>query len=37
LNVCTCCNTRDFFSYRAEGQATGRMMAVIGLSSSRKS
>jgi len=31
LNMCTCCNTQDFFSYRAEGAASGRMMAVIGL------
>jgi polyphenol oxidase len=34
LNVCTRCNTKDFFSYRAEGQATGRMMAAIGIASS---
>ena len=33
MNVCTCCNTQDFFSYRAEGQAAGRMMAAIGISS----
>ena len=32
LNACTCCNTRDFFSYRAEGIESGRMMAVIGIS-----
>jgi polyphenol oxidase len=31
MNACTCCNTREFFSYRAEGSASGRMMAVIGL------
>jgi hypothetical protein len=31
LGACTCCNTREFFSYRAEGPAAGRMMAVIGL------
>ena len=27
--MCTCCNTREFFSWRAEGAAAGRMMAVI--------
>jgi polyphenol oxidase len=32
LGICTCCNTQDFFSYRAEGSASGRMMAVIELS-----
>jgi polyphenol oxidase len=32
LGACTCCNTKDFFSYRAEGTASGRMMAVIGIS-----
>jgi YfiH family protein len=32
LGACTCCNTKDFFSYRAEGAASGRMMAVIGIS-----
>ncbi len=31
LGICTCCNTADFFSHRAEGSASGRMMAVIGL------
>jgi polyphenol oxidase len=31
LNICTRCNTQDFFSYRAEGQAAGRMMAAIGI------
>jgi len=31
LRACTCCNPREFFSYRAEGTAAGRMMAVIGL------
>jgi YfiH family protein len=31
LGVCTHCNTGEFFSYRAEGSAAGRMMAVIGL------
>jgi YfiH family protein len=30
LGACTCCNTSEFFSYRAEGPASGRMMAVIG-------
>jgi YfiH family protein len=30
--MCTCCNTREFFSWRAEGAATGRMMAVISIS-----
>jgi polyphenol oxidase len=34
LNVCTRCNTQDFFSYRAEGKAAGRMMAAIGIASS---
>ena len=29
LGICTCCNTQDFFSWRAEGAAAGRMMAVI--------
>ena len=28
--LCTCCNTDLFFSYRAEGDRSGRMMAVIG-------
>jgi polyphenol oxidase len=32
LDMCTCCNTEPFFSYRAEGSASGRMMAVIGFS-----
>ena len=31
LTACTCCNTDEFFSYRAEGPKSGRMMAVIGL------
>lgn len=31
LGACTCCRTREFFSYRAEGLASGRMMAVIGI------
>jgi YfiH family protein len=30
LTACTCCRTDEFFSYRAEGAASGRMMAVIG-------
>jgi len=29
--ICTCCNTDNFFSYRAEGSASGRMMALIAL------
>lgn len=32
LGACTCCNTGEFFSHRAEGPASGRMMAVIALS-----
>ena len=32
LGACTCCGTGEFFSHRAEGAASGRMMAVIGLS-----
>jgi YfiH family protein len=31
LGICTCCNARDFFSWRGEGAAAGRMMAVISL------
>jgi YfiH family protein len=31
LGACTCCNTREFFSHRAEGSAAGRMMSIIGL------
>lgn len=30
LGLCTCCNTETFFSFRAEGVLSGRMMAVIG-------
>lgn len=30
LGLCTCCNTDTFFSYRAEGEDSGRLMAVIG-------
>jgi polyphenol oxidase len=33
LHACTRCNTKEFFSYRAEGRGTGRMMAAIGISS----
>jgi len=29
IGMCTCCNTREFFSWRAEGASAGRMMAVI--------
>jgi hypothetical protein len=29
LNLCTRCRTDDFYSYRAEGAAAGRMMAII--------
>lgn len=29
LGICTCCNTTEFFSHRAEGPASGRMMALI--------
>jgi hypothetical protein len=32
LGACTCCRAGEFFSYRAEGPASGRMMATIGLS-----
>lgn len=31
LDACTRCNPDEFFSYRAEGPAAGRMMAIIGL------
>jgi polyphenol oxidase len=31
LKTCTCCNTGEFFSHRAEGSAAGRMMSVIGI------
>jgi len=33
LGMCTCCNTREFFSRRAEGASAGRMMAVIAVAS----
>lgn len=33
LDHCTSCNTRQFFSHRAEKGRTGRMMAVIGIKS----
>jgi YfiH family protein len=29
LGACTCCSPQEFFSYRAEGQNAGRLMAVI--------
>ena len=29
LGICPCCNTREFFSYRAEGTSSGRMMSII--------
>jgi YfiH family protein len=32
LKDCTACNTRRLFSHRAEKGATGRMMAVVGIS-----
>jgi len=32
LGACTRCHADEFFSYRAEGPASGRMMAVIGIS-----
>lgn len=31
LDDCTSCNTRSFFSHRAERGSTGRMMAMIGI------
>lgn len=29
LDLCTCCHSGEFFSYRAEGPSSGRMMGVI--------
>ena len=29
--MCTCCNTHEFFSWRAEGKAAGRMIAAIAI------
>jgi len=37
LGQCTSCNTRQFFSHRAENGKTGRMMAVVGIKSQTKS
>ena len=31
LGICTCCNTQEFFSYRAEGASSGRMMSIISI------
>jgi copper oxidase (laccase) domain-containing protein len=31
IDGCTACDTRRFFSHRAESGNTGRMMAVIGI------
>jgi polyphenol oxidase len=33
IGACTRCNPNEFFSYRAEGQNSGRMMAIIAVSS----
>jgi polyphenol oxidase len=30
LGLCTCCNSDEFFSYRREGDRSGRMMGLIG-------
>jgi YfiH family protein len=35
LGACTSCRTEEFFSYRAEGGKTGRLLAVIGIAPSR--
>ncbi|MDR1728380.1 MAG: peptidoglycan editing factor PgeF [Acidobacteriota bacterium] len=29
--LCSCCDTREFFSWRAEGAASGRMMSVVAI------
>jgi polyphenol oxidase len=34
LNACTSCGTDEFFSYRAEGGKTGRLLAVVGIAPS---
>ena len=31
LEMCTCCNNREFFSWRADGATAGRMMTVIAI------
>ena len=31
MGICTCCNTQEFFSYRAEGASAGRMMSIISI------
>jgi copper oxidase (laccase) domain-containing protein len=31
LHACTCCSNDEFFSYRADGPRSGRMMGVIAL------
>lgn len=31
LNLCTACDTKRFFSYRAEQGFTGRMLSAIGI------
>jgi len=31
LGLCTRCNPREFFSYRSEGPASGRMMGIVGI------
>lgn len=36
LGLCTCCNKQEFFSHRAEGSSTGRMMSIIGISDNPK-
>jgi polyphenol oxidase len=32
IGACSRCNSQEFFSYRAEGRAAGRMLAIIGMS-----